>query len=266
MHSAAGHMRKNRKITVITALSLIMSVLLTAALSLVIDGELTLKPLAIAAVCALFIAAPIAQFVLTQSEKLEQAHAELMAAHRQLALLHKELENAHQAMEYKAEHDDMTGLVNRAAFLAGLDHMLRGSDRGFVLMIDADRFKRINDTRGHDTGDRVLVAIAEALRAVIRKGDICARIGGEEFAIYLPGSSYQEAYECGERLRRSVASKQIKISTGETIGTTVSIGAAPIEAGQSIDDLMRAADRLLYRAKNEGRNRICIEAPISQAA
>lgn len=259
-------MRKNQKVAVITALSLLMSVLLTAALLLLIDGELTLKPLAIGAVCAVLIATPIAQFVLTQTAKLEQAHAELTAAHRQLAMLYKELENAHQAMEFKAEHDAMTGLVNRAAFITGLDGMRRGSDRGFVLMIDADRFKRINDTHGHDAGDRVLVAIAEALQEVTRKGDICARIGGEEFAVYLPGSSYEDAFECGERLRKNVADKQVLMSTGEAIGATVSIGVAPFEAGQSVDDLMRAADGLLYQAKSEGRNRTCIAAPVLQAA
>lgn len=266
MHSAGGHMPKSRKVAIITVMALMMSVLLTAALTLIIDGKFTLKPLVIASVCAVFVAIPIAQFVLSQTEKLEHAHAELTEAHRQLAALYKQLENAHQEMEFKAQHDAMTGLVNRAAFIASLEGNRRRSERGYMLMIDADRFKRINDTYGHDTGDRVLVAIANALQEVIRKRDLCARIGGEEFAVYLPGASYRDACECGERLRSNVAGKTVQLADGETIGVTVSIGAAPFEPGQSVDDLMRAADRLLYQAKSEGRNRVSIAAPIPQAA
>jgi diguanylate cyclase (GGDEF)-like protein len=257
---------RTAKVAIITLVALMLSVLLTAALSLALDGHLTPKPLAIASICAVLVAMPIAHFVLAQTEKLAKAHADLTDAHRQLSKFYHQLESAHSEMEYEAHHDAMTGLVNRASFLANLEGLRRDSDSGYLLMIDVDRFKRVNDTYGHDTGDRVLVAIADALRSATRESDICARIGGEEFAVYLPGADFDQAYLCSERLRLAVAAKRVEMANGGEIGVTVSIGGAPYESGETIDRQMRAADQLLYQAKKQGRDRTCFAMPVQDAA
>lgn len=264
--TAVNPMPKTMKLVLVTLVAVAMSVLLTAAISLILDGVLTVKPLAIASTCAILVGTPISYFVLSQTERLEFAHSDLTAAHRELSSIHEQLESAHRALKYTSSHDAMTGLVNRATFLASLEHMRRTSGGGYLLMIDADRFKLINDTHGHDAGDRALVAIANSLRQTARGDDICARIGGEEFAVYLPGSDYRSAVACAERQRMAVAAQRIELANGKTIRVTVSIGCAPLSAGDTIDDLMRRADRLLYQAKTEGRNRTCVGGQLQGAA
>lgn len=215
MGTAVNPMPKTMKLVLVTLVAVAMSVLLTAAISLILDGVLTVKPLAIASTCAILVGTPISYFVLSQTERLEFAHSDLTAAHRELSSIHEQLESAHRALKYTSSHDAMTGLVNRATFLASLEHMRRTSGGGYLLMIDADRFKLINDTHGHDAGDRALVAISSSLLQASRVDDICARIGGEEFAVYLPGSDYSAAVVSAERLRLAVAAQRIELANGK---------------------------------------------------
>ena len=129
-----------------------------------------------------------------------------------------------------------------------------------VLMIDIDFFKSINDRHGHAVGDQVLQAVAKAIEAAARKDDSVSRIGGEEFMLLCHDADARAALLAAERLRRMVKSLKIDIA-GVDIRTSVSIGVANRESGMSDEDeMLRAADKALYAAKNAGRDRVCLLA------
>lgn len=162
--------------------------------------------------------------------------------------------------EQLAQKDPLTGLNNRRAFYdktAAPWSMAQRSGRCVsVILLDIDWFKRINDTLGHAHGDKVLVAIARLLQASVRQYDIVARWGGEEFIVFLPETSPDEAVQLAQRLRAGIAQLHIPHETGET-RVTASFGVAQKEAGHAtLDALIAAADHLLYQSKQEGRDRI----------
>jgi diguanylate cyclase (GGDEF)-like protein len=159
----------------------------------------------------------------------------------------------------------MTGMLNRENFFAALDGSRRRSDRGALLIIDADHFKRINDSFGHLTGDDALLEIAAAISRGVRNGDVLGRIGGEEFAAYLVGATDQEAKLVAERIRHEVELVRFRPGGERTIPLTVSIGGTACAAEATVSELMRAADRKLYEAKNAGRN-LAIFEPVQAAA
>ena len=124
-------------------------------------------------------------------------------------------------------------------------------------MLDADHFKRINDTHGHKSGDRVLSALGAHLSDRFRSSDVVCRYGGEEFLILLPGSSLESAYAKAEELCREVRQMPIAIP-GNTLHVTLSIGVAvyPLH-GNDAESMIYAADAALYQAKHQGRDRVC---------
>jgi diguanylate cyclase (GGDEF)-like protein len=126
-----------------------------------------------------------------------------------------------------------------------------------LLMIDIDHFKSVNDRYGHPAGDRVLRDVARLLQEGVRTVDTVGRYGGEEFVAILPQTEMADARQLAERLRRAIEAHVVKVPAGE-IRVTVSIGVAkyPAVAIATPDDLVRAADQALYRAKEEGRNRV----------
>jgi diguanylate cyclase (GGDEF)-like protein len=156
--------------------------------------------------------------------------------------------------------DSLTGLLNRRSFFergeAAYADARRGQRPLSVLMIDADHFKRINDTHSHAAGDAVLRALAATLRQEVRGADLVARIGGEEFAVLLPEAGLVSAQQTAERLRSVIASRPVRFASGD-IALTVSIGLA-VGAGVDSDlaSLLARADRALYAAKANGRDRI----------
>jgi diguanylate cyclase (GGDEF)-like protein len=126
-----------------------------------------------------------------------------------------------------------------------------------LLMLDLDHFKRINDTYGHLGGDDVLKAFSVVVRSCLRKEDLLARYGGEEFVVLLPGASQTQASSLAERIREGVAARSFD-ANGHLVRVTVSIGIAS-EGGDtlpSLEAMLGRADEALYRAKNEGRNRV----------
>ncbi|MEW6647926.1 MAG: GGDEF domain-containing protein [Pseudomonadota bacterium] len=132
-------------------------------------------------------------------------------------------------------------------------------NRGTSPIIDLDHFKKVNDTHGHAAGDAVLRHVAKLMRDNIRKIDIPGRIGGEEFAILLPGIGPAEARVTAERLRDTIAAASLMLEDGTTIPLTVSIGIAEILPTDSrIDAPLTRADAALYRAKESGRNRTVV--------
>ncbi len=160
--------------------------------------------------------------------------------------------------EHKANTDELTGLANRR-FLK--KEMATGdASRSALVMIDLDYFKRINDTLGHGAGDLALKHVADLLKAALRTGDIAARMGGEEFAVWLPGADLAKGLEIAERLRALIAGKPFRFAGGDhklTISCGVSASPIPIP---SPENLMATADNALYRAKHEGRDRVVATA------
>lgn len=166
---------------------------------------------------------------------------------------------------FLADHDPMTGLQNRRAFTAAIDRLQaepQAKGGGAFILIDADRFKAINDTHGHDTGDAVIVEIGRRLHANARTSDLAARLGGEEFALLLPGVDQAEAERTAERVRRAIADTPMETPNGP-LTVTVSIGVAMLqaEAGSlGFTTTFKAADSALYEAKVAGRNRVRVAA------
>jgi diguanylate cyclase (GGDEF)-like protein len=175
-----------------------------------------------------------------------------------------ELAEAYRRMEDLALRDPLTNLLNRRSIVerasAGLALACRRRSPYGVALIDVDRFKAINDTYGHATGDRVLLAIAQTLASETRISDDAARWGGEEFLVLLPDSDGPAAWLVCERLRSAIEEISVCDDEGEPIRVTASVGVASVESwddGSALfDDLMRRADYALYAAKQDGRNRI----------
>lgn len=161
-----------------------------------------------------------------------------------------------------ATTDGLTGLPNRRQLDASLDRACAQVTRGHgsvgVLMLDVDRFKRLNDTYGHQVGDEVLQHVAKVLDAEVRAGDLVGRYGGEEFTVVMPGAHDVEVQVAAERLRAA-----IELAQGP-VPVTVSVGASWAPAhGITRERLVGAADRALYEAKEAGRNRVAL-APIDE--
>jgi len=151
-----------------------------------------------------------------------------------------------------AERDPLTGVLNRRGF-TGAAQVLLGHHREAVLaLIDLDHFKSINDRFGHSGGDALLQTFAQRLCECVRRSDICARWGGEEFAVLLPGASVGQAREVMERLRLSLVRQPLP---GEA-QVTFSCGLAALEDTAHLESAVSRADQALYAAKNEGRDRI----------
>jgi diguanylate cyclase (GGDEF)-like protein len=162
-----------------------------------------------------------------------------------------------------ATTDDLTGLWNRRQFMLLGQHQLEQSQRYgrdlAVIIGDLDFFKRINDNYGHQAGDLVLSGTAKKLVAGLRTADIAGRLGGEEFAIVLPGSSAREAHQIAERLRQSTASAQYAFDSGDVVWVTISFGVAEfLRDDHAIDEVIQRADQALYQAKEAGRNQVCV--------
>jgi two-component system, cell cycle response regulator len=150
--------------------------------------------------------------------------------------------------------DPLTGLRNRRYVVRHLEGLLRG-DSAAVLLVDVDRFKRINDTHGHAAGDAALRAVAERLKAHLRAADVVARYGGEEFLVVLAGAVPDYALAAAERLRQVLAQDPVAVE-GALLSVTASIGVAVAPQGTSSQAATAAADAALYRAKAAGRNRV----------
>jgi two-component system, sensor histidine kinase LadS len=161
--------------------------------------------------------------------------------------------------QHLARVDPLTALYNRRAFLELATPTWNGAVRQkrplSIVVMDVDYFKRINDQHGHEAGDRTLVEAAALLSGLCRKTDIVARWGGEEFVVMLPGMDSAEASRFAERIRQAVLGMRVRTAAGP-IALTASFGVAERVQQTNLQDLITAADRLLYEAKNLGRNRI----------
>ncbi len=178
-------------------------------------------------------------------------------------LIHK-LEDTRFKLSWLATTDQLTGLANRTTLLWRLEEECRRQQRSgqalSILMIDVDHFKSVNDSYGHAAGDAALKEIAQHIRSNVRKYDIAARFGEEEFLVVLPDSDAVKTHQTAERIRK-VIEEQVRVgpADGQRV-LTVSMGAAILRASEDKETLMQRADAALYRAKEGGRNCVVVDA------
>ena len=193
----------------------------------------------------------------TQRKLAEQA---LQEANRRLEAQLRHIHELHDQLREQAIRDDLTGVHNRRHFVAVAEHEIeRARDHGTSLslvMLDIDHFKKVNDLHGHPTGDAALKSVGAVLRGTTRAGDLACRLGGEEFAVLLPGLEHAAALERAEAWRSLLAEHSIPAERG-ALTLTASFGVAtfPSQAAGLVE-LMKLADTRLYRAKAEGRDRV----------
>ncbi|WP_242674404.1 GGDEF domain-containing protein [Marinobacter halodurans] len=162
--------------------------------------------------------------------------------------------------EYAAKHDTMTGLTNRREGLIRLEgeyqRYLRNGKPFSVILLDIDLFKGVNDNYGHQTGDKLIIKVADKLKDGCRRIDIVSRWGGEEFLAILPETGINEAMRIAERIRQTIAASPVTFD-GQVIRATISAGVAGIHGVEPPSRLLQRADEALYTAKASGRNRVC---------
>lgn len=174
----------------------------------------------------------------------------------------KDLKDSNARLHILATTDSLTGIKNRRSFFESCDPMIpyikRERQTLTVLAIDIDKFKFINDTYGHHTGDLALIEITKIISHILRKSDIFGRIGGEEFAILLPNTALDGAKLVAEKMREAIESFELYTTNKSKIAITISIGIATMnENDYRTEDILLRADEALYCAKNSGRNQVC---------
>jgi diguanylate cyclase (GGDEF)-like protein len=165
-----------------------------------------------------------------------------------------------QQAKLLSETDDLTGLYNTRGFAIAANRLFGQATRyarpASVLMVDSDNLKSVNDSHGHEAGSRLLRQVANAVQSELRATDVPARYGGDEFIVLLPETPPKGAIDVAERIRNAIASRPLAIN-GQQVLATVSVGIACYpEDGRTLDALAARADRALYQAKQEGRNRV----------
>lgn len=185
----------------------------------------------------------VAHRLIHQGERLRILHAELMLAHEKLGRI--------------AMSDSLTQVLNRGGFL---DHVKRrhAGNSGWLLLVDADHFKSINDRFGHEAGDDALQSIVGIMRQVVRADDAIGRLGGEEFGIYLAGTTEEDAILIAERIRLRIEQAGQTDRLGNPVPLSVSIGVTRMEPADKIRDSLRLADNAMYQAKRNGRNQVIL--------
>jgi diguanylate cyclase (GGDEF)-like protein len=191
-----------------------------------------------------------------QMRKLQRLARQVMAL-IELRAKQRDLQAALELAERLSREDELTGLFNRRAVMQSLDgEVARARRYGgslSVLMVDVDHFKRVNDTFGHPVGDEVLRQLGSTMTTNLRRADVAGRYGGEEFVVVLPETPSSGAIALAEQLRQRIGA--LKFEEGPQ-KITISIGIAGMESGDHADTLLQAADEALYRAKQDGRDRV----------
>lgn len=181
-----------------------------------------------------------------------------------LKRMHDQIIEAKERLAALAVRDDLTELYNYRYLQTRVNDEFKRAERYreplSCVMVDIDHFKRINDRHGHDAGDAALREVAERLRKAVREVDVVARYGGEEFLLILPSTNFSGALSVAERVWRSMGGEPFVFAGGQTERVTASVGVAvfPSRDIKTKDQLLKAADRALYQAKHEGRDRICV--------
>jgi diguanylate cyclase (GGDEF)-like protein len=251
------------------------SPLLNAYLLAVITSALTLGKLAtlvnvaLVGACYLFLAQAGAAEVLATRflAGLAAQLAPVILVAYITTLFSADIRYGLQRAKLLSETDDLTGLFNTRGFAIAANRLFAQAVRYnrpvSVLMVDSDNLKGVNDACGHDAGNRLLRHLAAAIQAELRATDVPARYGGDEFIVLLPETPAKGAVEVGERIRKAVSAAPLAIE-GRSIACTVSVGVASFpDDGRTLDTLAARADRALYQAKKDGRNRVERYEPVS---
>ena len=236
----------------ITVLAVALTFLLSFSIRGIVGAPIDQVVVISDALIPTVITFPLSLFVFRQGERLRQAHEELKLAHRVLAC--------------RASHDGLTGLLNRESFLAQVDLTRFDAKRGVLLIVDADHFKRINDTCGHEAGDAALRAITGAITDAVPPADATGRLGGEEFGILVRGADLAQGRALAEAVRLAVQAIDFAPKDCEPLQLSVSVGGVLCVTEAETADILRAADRCLYDAKRQGRNRVVFSPGLSAAA
>lgn len=185
--------------------------------------------------------------------------ARLVFQSERMKHLYEDLRHAHAQLKVSADTDPLTGLLNRGAFFREVALLRSQDEAGWLVVLDVDHFKSVNDRFGHDVGDRALERVGETIRRAVRRGDLVGRLGGEEFAIYLPHADQEEAMVIAERVRSLIAESPAFEWGGQSHHVTVSLGLAQ-DGEEPLRDNLRRADIAMYRAKDSGRNQVALAA------
>jgi diguanylate cyclase (GGDEF)-like protein/PAS domain S-box-containing protein len=196
---------------------------------------------------------------ITDRKRMEE---ELRRANEQLSAQLAEIESLHETLREQAIRDALTGLHNLRFLTESMKREIAQATRDriplSVVLMDIDHFKVFNDTYGHKAGDEVLQALGKILSSKTRAGDIACRYGGEEFMVIMPSAHPQEAFRRAEQWRKIFASTHIT-NKGQVLSATLSAGVATFpDHGTTDDDIWRAADNALYKAKSAGRNCVVV--------
>ena len=235
---------------------------LVAAISMILTvvplcGETIQASMFISGVIGCYsIGSPVSYYCMRQTEKYR-------AALKREEALHLQLRDTHAELKRRSRLDMMTGLLNRETFLAEMEEIKSQhlDQISSVILLDVDHFKRINDTWGHHTGDEALVLIGTAILEIFGPESLAGRIGGEEFAVFLPGNDESEAVSLGEAIRIKV--QQMPFFPVPSCQEKLSLSVGIACASNTIDTaaLLKRADAMLYQAKAEGRNCVCVNLP-----
>lgn len=191
--------------------------------------------------------------------QLQQAYGELQAAHDTISSQNSQLKEMLEQVQVYSRTDVLTGLYNRRYMMEKLSAEVaryRRSQRSFVLISgDIDFFKAVNDTYGHDCGDRVLQEVARVMKNLLREQDSLARWGGEEFLVLLPETDAEQGLQAAERIRTQVGALKVREKQCD-VSVAMTLGVAEFGEGDTIDTTLKRADDALYRGKRQGRNQV----------
>ncbi len=230
-------------------LSLLASLLISFAFVPMLGGRVAGAGLVMTIVCPIAISLPASMLHFWQAERLRAANTALAQARDQLA-------DAYARLQHQARRDGLTGLLNRAAFLAELGALSRAGAHGGLLFLDIDHFKSVNDRFGHAAGDEALALVGRLLSRLSRAGDLVGRLGGEEFAVFLPDATPERMLDHSQTIREAVAAIDLRTPAGIRIALGISIGAFHCAPRFDPAEALAASDRNLYRAKSAGRNTV----------
>lgn len=210
-------------------------------------GKLAGAGLIMTIVCPLASAIPMSALHYWNNARLRLARAEATDARDKLAF-------AYEQLRMSSRLDALTGILNRATFMDELDKASLENQSGGLVFFDLDHFKTLNDTYGHATGDAALRRVGQLISRITRDGDIAGRIGGEEFAIFLPSATRQDLAEEAEKIRLAISDLTVTTTDGDKVSLSASLGVAYCDTGFDPSHMLQIADGNMYSAKRQGRN------------
>ena len=186
-------------------------------------------------------------------------------AELEMTLLNQRLQDLATELEYRATHDPLTGVLNRAAIIERVNQHARQQDLALIVL-DIDHFKRVNDSFGHPVGDTVILGVVDCLKTTVPSNGHIGRVGGEEFTVLLPQREAQASEQVAQAMRAAIENHAFKLPDGSRI--TASFGVSHLSRGGRFDDAYGLADEALYAAKRSGRNQVvraadCVLSPMA---